>query len=67
MRKKYSHEEREIIINNYLKKFEELPPTPIGFGINSILDLMEQAVERGEPLKWDEYQNRFHYKKDVTY
>lgn len=63
----YTPLQREKIESDYLKKFGRLPPTPIGFSRALILDLMEKAVERGTPLKWEEYEKRFHYRKDVTY
>ena len=66
-RKRYSPEERELIEELYLNKFGDLPPVPICFSRSSILDLMEKAIERGEPLKWEEYEKRFHYKEGVTY
>lgn len=63
----YSPEQREKIENDYIEKFGKLPPTPICFSTSPILDLMEEAIKRGEPLKWEEYEKRFHYRKDVTY
>ena len=66
-RKRYTPDEREQIEERYLEKFGNLPPTPICFSISSILDLMEMAIDRGEPLKWEEYEKWFHYKKGVTY
>ena len=66
-RKRYTPEEAERIEERYLEKFGDLPPTPICFSRFAILDLMEKAIERGEPLKWEEYENRFHYKEGVTY
>ena len=63
----YSLEKQEQITEQYLEMFGELPRTPIGFSIGLILDLMEKAIERKVPLKWEEYENRFHYRKGVTY
>ena len=62
--KKYSFREINIIEENYEKKFGCLPHTPIGFGVAHIADLMEEAIIKGEPLKIEEYEKRFHYKKD---
>ena len=66
-RRRYSYEEKEQIVDKYRDKFGELPPTPIGFSVGPIIDLMEDAIKRDKPLKWEEYENRFHYRKDVTY
>lgn len=63
----YSLEEQEQITEQYLKIFGELPHMPIGFSMGLILDLMEEAIKRGSPLKWEEYEKRFHYRKDATY
>lgn len=63
-KKKYTPEECEQLEELYYSRFKKYPPTPIGFSIYPIIDLVEKAIERGEPLTFEECEKRFRYKKD---
>ena len=68
-KKKYTPEERLAIREKYFEKFLELPMIPRGCRCE-ITDLMEMAIERGEPLKFREYEHRIKalpYKEGVVY
>lgn len=56
-KKKYTPEERFQIREKYFETFDELPHIPRGCRCE-ITDLMEVAIERGEPLKFAEYESR---------
>ena len=63
MVKKYTKEEKIMIREQYLKKYSNLPYVPRGCCCE-ITDLMEAAIKRGKPLKYNEYEERIKQHKE---
>lgn len=46
------------ILEQYLKKFKELPELPVMADFGMIYDLMEEAIKRNSPLTQEEINNK---------